>query len=373
MHEPMTLRQLQKLLGIFNWFRKFIPNLKNKIAKLTDKLKGRGPKIMWDEKDERTKNEIFKEIEKGSILHQSDPNKELTLQTDASNIGIGGILLQEGKLVGIFSKKLNETEARYTIPEKEFYAIIKSLEHFEMYIWCSTTNIETDSQNISTQNFGETSRLKRWQILLNRYRVKIKHITGEKNHAADELSRNSSFMKLSQGRIEFSSIEEMNEYIKIKKPNEEEVERLKLEWDEEKEVYVDEKRRVFIHNDLAASYIEYLHKKLVHAGQTKLYQTLGKYVYIEGIKKKIAEICEQCEVCRRCKINTHKYGELKGFLHTQEPLEHICSDIFGPVEMGEEKVKIWFLTFLDRCTRWCEIRAIKQITAEEIKKQFLKG
>lgn len=57
---------------------------------------------------------------------------------------------------------------------------------------------------------------------------------------------------------------------------------------------------------------------------------------------------------------------------TNEPLKEICSDICGPFELGKVPNKVWFLTFIDRCSRFSVIRPIKEISSKIIKDQFVK-
>lgn len=77
---------------------------------------------------------MIKEIETLVKIHHVGLNRDFTLQSDASNDGIGGALLQDGKIVGLYSKKLNESERNYTTVEKELYAIIKSMENLKKFI-----------------------------------------------------------------------------------------------------------------------------------------------------------------------------------------------------------------------------------------------
>jgi len=108
---------------------------------------------------------------------------------DASDIGIGGVLLQNGKIVGLYSKKLNDTECNYTTVEKELYAIIKSLEKFKNITWGNNINIYTDSRNILSLKEGYNKRIQRWKLLLNEYDYELIHVKGQNNAIADELSR----------------------------------------------------------------------------------------------------------------------------------------------------------------------------------------
>jgi len=57
-------------------------------------------------------------------------NKILEVEFDASRLGIGGVLTQEGKPLVFFSEKLCDSRRKYSTYDKEFYAIMRCLEHW---------------------------------------------------------------------------------------------------------------------------------------------------------------------------------------------------------------------------------------------------
>ncbi|KAG0434667.1 Retrovirus-related Pol polyprotein from transposon 17.6 [Dictyocoela muelleri] len=110
-------KQLERLLGFINWFMIYIPNLTPKIAKFYEKIKEKA--FERNLEDNENMEKIFKEIKDQRTLHYPDLNKNFELRCDASDIGIGAILLQEGKLIGVFSKKLKGSEKKTIVRLKK--------------------------------------------------------------------------------------------------------------------------------------------------------------------------------------------------------------------------------------------------------------
>lgn len=88
-------------------------------------------------------------------------NESSTLYTDASNIGIGAILVQDHGPIGIYSHKLPSTEGRYTTTELEVLAIIKAIQNFKKIIFGSEIKIITDNKNLIFDKPIETSQMQR--------------------------------------------------------------------------------------------------------------------------------------------------------------------------------------------------------------------
>ncbi|KRH92528.1 putative LTR retrotransposable element, partial [Pseudoloma neurophilia] len=319
---PKNKRELQKLLGFCNWFRKFVPRISDITATLSEKLKKCPKKINWTENDEKIRQKIFEKIEENLTLAHPDYKKPFELHTDASNIGIGGILVQENKLIGIYSKKLNKSESNYTTVEKELYAIIKSLENFREIIWGQEITIYTDSKNITHISNSLDSRTKRWKTLLAEYDYKMLHVAGEKNEGPDQLSRN------------YRAI--------LKRENE---------------------------NTDIEKFIMEKHYELIHAGIERLFQTI-RYSKENITREFIKKIIKKCIECQKFKNDSRKFGKIEGSIHSIYPMTDLCCDIYGPLpyEVTQTDKKLYILTMIDRCTRICRLAVMNSIESSKVAK-----
>lgn len=161
---PRSKKGIQKLCGFLNWFRPFIPGLSLLAKPITDKLK-QEKDFTWKEEDTEQVNKIMKEIEKETCLKYPDYNLPFTLQTDASDYGICGVLTQGESIIGFFSRKLSPAQTRYTVSEKELLAVIEALKHFKSIVYLSRINIQTDHSNLLYNTDLENNRSQRWKLL----------------------------------------------------------------------------------------------------------------------------------------------------------------------------------------------------------------
>lgn len=133
--------------------------------------------------------ELLDMIEGCTGLGYPDYDRDFILQTDASDHGIGAVLLQEKNIIGFFSNKFTPAQTRYTVSEKELLAVIEGLKHFKNIIYLSRTEVQTDHANLFYDTSLENNRCQRWKLLLSEYDITWKHIKGETNQVVDTLSR----------------------------------------------------------------------------------------------------------------------------------------------------------------------------------------
>jgi hypothetical protein len=73
------------------------------------------------------------------ILALPLPGQRFIVDTDASNVGIGGVLSQvkdrQERVIAYYSKTLNKAERNYCVTRQELLAIVRTLQHFHKYLY----------------------------------------------------------------------------------------------------------------------------------------------------------------------------------------------------------------------------------------------
>ena len=112
------------------------------------------------------------------------------LQTDASAVGLGAVLKQDGHVVAYASRSLTTPEQQYSVIQRECLAVIYALKQFRHYLLGRYFKIVTDHaplQWLSAQKME--GMLCRWALAIQEYDFSIMYRKGSLNNNADALSR----------------------------------------------------------------------------------------------------------------------------------------------------------------------------------------
>jgi len=129
---PQNIKEVQKFLGLVNYYRRFIKDFTRLAAPLHVLVK-KEQKWKWKREQEEAFEKLKMVFTIEPVLAIPDINKEMRVETDASDYAMGEVLLtkyEDGKwrLVVFISKSLNATEQNYEIHDKEMLAVIRCLE-----------------------------------------------------------------------------------------------------------------------------------------------------------------------------------------------------------------------------------------------------
>ncbi|KAJ9515193.1 hypothetical protein QJQ45_002324 [Haematococcus lacustris] len=193
---PRNLKDLQAFLGLANYFRRFIPNFSSLAAPLTN-LTSKQVAAAYDwEHFGGAELEAFNALKEAlcsaPVLALPDFSKPFVVCTDASLVGTGGVLMQDGRPIAYTSKKMSPAETRYATGEQELLGIIRAVREWRCYLdgAVDVTILTDHNPLIYLQTQPNLSRRQvRWMEELSRYKYEIKYIPGATN-VADPISRN---------------------------------------------------------------------------------------------------------------------------------------------------------------------------------------
>ena len=194
--DPSTsLADLQTFIGMVQFLSRFIPNLASLAASLWGLTK-KTSDFVWSPEHQSATDHIKKAIVAPTSLQYFDNTQPVTIQVDASQRGLGAVLLQANGPVEFASKLLTETEGRYSNIEREMLAVLFGLEKFHYYAYGRPVVVESDHKPLEAIFKKHLStappRIARMMLRIQKYDVQIKYVPGKDIPVADALSRISS-------------------------------------------------------------------------------------------------------------------------------------------------------------------------------------
>ena len=186
---------MKSFLAMSGYYSRFIKNFSDITYPLTELTRARAGKFHWGEREELSFQEVKRKLSQEPILQIIDFGKPMYVQTDASDVGFGGALLQEhdGLLhpVRYLSRKLKSAERNYSTIEKEGLAIVWALEKLRIFLYGQEFVLLTDHKPLTFINNMklQNSRVMRWSLYLQDWSFRVESVKGVDNLLADYLSR----------------------------------------------------------------------------------------------------------------------------------------------------------------------------------------
>jgi hypothetical protein len=186
---PIDIKQLRGFLGLSGYYRKFIRNY-GSISKLLSDLLKKDALYTWTPHLQESFDALKQALITAPVLALPDFSKNFTIETDASDKGIGAVLMQNGHPIAYLSKALGiKTQAMSTY-EKECMAILLVVNKWKPYLQHKEFTILTDHRSLThLEEQKLTSGLQHKVIKLLGLQYRIQYKKGNDNGAADALSR----------------------------------------------------------------------------------------------------------------------------------------------------------------------------------------
>ena len=194
---PTSPTELRTVLGAFGYYSKYIPNFSTLIEPLRVLVSEK--EFVWSNAAQSAFQELKRQISSSSALAPFDLNLPVIVATDASNVGLGATLSVIDPVLGrrtveFASKRLSDSEKKFSTTEKESLALIWACEKWRPYLIGKKFILETDHEPLrmifSTKGFDRMSlRLARWAVRLMAFNFEIRYKRGSENTIPDFCSR----------------------------------------------------------------------------------------------------------------------------------------------------------------------------------------
>ena len=189
---PHDVHAVRQFIGLASYYRRYIKDFAE-IAAPLHRLTQKGETFQWGDECSKSFNRLKASLSGAPVLAFPVFGKDASafvVQTDASAIGLGAVLEQNGKVIAYASRVLTKPEKNYSVIQRECLAIIFALKQFRHYLLGRPFTLLTDHaplQWLSSQKME--GLLSRWALVLQEYDFQIKYQKGTHNVAADALSR----------------------------------------------------------------------------------------------------------------------------------------------------------------------------------------
>lgn len=187
--QPKTVKQVRSFLGLTGYYRRFVQGYGAIAKPLVEVIKESN--FEWTETAQAAFEQLKLLMSSTPVLALPDFSKDFVVETDASGVGIGAVLMQEGHPIAFINKVLFPKYQSLLVYEKELLAILLAVKKWYHYLQCRKFVIMTDHQSLKylLEQKLTTPTQQAWMAKLMHFDYEIMYKRGVENSAADALSR----------------------------------------------------------------------------------------------------------------------------------------------------------------------------------------
>ena len=425
---PKTKRETQQFLGLANYYRRFVKDFAT-IAKPLYRLTEKTCKFEWTDACQTSFEELRRRLVTTPILAFPDYTQQFTLDTDASDTGIGAVLSQvqpdgSERVIAYASRLLTKPERRYCVTRRELLAVVTFIHHFRPHLLGQRFSLRTDHGSLTwLANFKEPEgQLARWLERLQEYDFSITHRPGRKHLNADALSRRPCTqcgrenhgteangdiaavhhkptpvlektpeeirqLQLDDGPVGLllTALEKGErptpESVKAQGPN---AQRLAQLWNRLVVKDGTLRRRfedtqtqsswlqLVVPRSLREEILQELHAGVLggHLGEDKTLLKIRERFYWPGLQRSVRDWCRTCEPCVTRKTAPKRNHAPLQTIRAGYPMQVVAVDIMGPLPESEAG-NSYVLVAGDYFTKWMEAYAIPDQEATTVAQKLI--
>jgi hypothetical protein len=202
LNPPKNVKELQRFLGMVQYYRVMWAKRSEMLAPLTDLVGECGETKATKKNDSKKKPWRWESIHlqafanvKATIANEvvlayPDFTKPFEMYTDASTTQLGAVITQGNRPTAFFSRNLSGAQSKYSVTEIKLLAIVETLKEFRVMLWRQSIKVYTDHKNLTHNALGLTSdRVYHWQLHLEEFDPEIVYMKGIHNSVADAISQ----------------------------------------------------------------------------------------------------------------------------------------------------------------------------------------
>lgn len=379
---PTNLKTFRGFLGLTGYYRKFVRNYGVIAQPLTQLLK-KGVLFVWGPAQKTAFSTLKNAMSSAPVLALPDFTKSFVLETDASNSGVGAVLMQADHPIAFLSKALGPRNQTLSVYERECLAILMAIDKWRAYLQHREFLIRTDHKSVlhlSDQRLHTSLQQKAFVKLMG-LQFRIQYKKGNTNLAADALSRQfrnlaavtSSTLqpawldRLQAGYEDDEQARKLIEELSVTGINAQGFSLTDgmLRWN----------KRIWVgNNSLAQNHIlQALHNSGVggHSGVHATYHRVKQYFFWPSMKKTVQDFVAGCQVCQQAKPEHVKtLGLLQPLPVPTGAWKVICMDFIEglPLSSGYNVI----LVVIDKFTKYSHFIPLRHpFTAVTVAHEFM--
>ncbi|PKU84655.1 hypothetical protein MA16_Dca022232 [Dendrobium catenatum] len=264
------------------------------------------------------------------VLALPNFEQQLVVETDASGLGLGAVLMQQGRPIAFYGQVLSGRAKLKSVYERELMTIVNAIQKWRPYLLGRRFLVRTDQRSLKylLEQRMVTEEHQRWLSKLLGYDFEIQYKPRLENKAADALSRKVECVPqlVDWGNLmtENMTSEELGSFREAIRKGEE----IPSGYTVEDQLLLHRGRLVLPRTSSQIPLIlqEFFHASAIggHSGGQKTYQRLAREIYWKGMRKDVEEMVAQCDTCQRNKYQACAPG---GLLQPLELPDQVWSEV----------------------------------------------
>nr|GFA92175.1 putative reverse transcriptase domain-containing protein [Tanacetum cinerariifolium] len=194
---PKSPTEIRQFLGLAGYYQRFIEGF-SKVTKPMTKLTQKKVKFEWVDKQEAAFQLLKRKLCSAPILALPEGSEDFIVYCDASNKGLGAVLMEKEKVISYASRQMKIHEKNYTTHDLELGVVVSALKIWRHYLYGTKCTVFTNHKRLQQilDQKELNMRQRRWLELLSDYDCEIRYHPGKANVVADALSRKEQELPL---------------------------------------------------------------------------------------------------------------------------------------------------------------------------------